>query len=495
MLRGDYAGALAAYRGVADIADLEPGLLPASMRREAAASAVTGGAVSVQVARLVRECEQRARQRVVEPLCRVRAAPPGMCGAGGSAVAARVVGAAASMSDPLSPLPPHSGRGTSRTSSGRVSTAYPAVCERHVVDLAEDSVAVRCVVPSVPLWIQDNFGQQWHLASRDTDHAAVHMNNRRTRALGSAGAMAAAYYAAYRDVHPVVAKAIRDAPAGRMSDALRSATPVCGPTAGQAATMRALFEARQCLQHPNLVPVLGYSESLEGGVVVIWQFCPGGSLRQLQCRYPTLQPISVARFAFQISSALAYLHDRGVVHGNLHLDDVMVNADGSCRLAGYEADYAATRRLFKTHRTCYLSPAMAAGALPTTSCDMFCYGLLTLELLTRQPCWRWVLGEAGQPLGSADALRELMRGGGRAFSDALAQGRVVVNVEALAPLPASAATAAHGAALLRDLLSPDPAQRPSAAAVRELSKAALATFGLVVEEDTWRQNAQGVSEG
>ncbi|SYZ68370.1 hypothetical_protein [Leishmania braziliensis MHOM/BR/75/M2904] len=48
------------------------------MRREAAASAATGGAVSEQVVRLVRECEHRVRWRITEPLCKARLCPLGI---------------------------------------------------------------------------------------------------------------------------------------------------------------------------------------------------------------------------------------------------------------------------------------------------------------------------------------------------------------------------------------------------------------------------------
>ncbi|KAK7199475.1 hypothetical protein NESM_000923700 [Novymonas esmeraldas] len=63
-----------------------------------------------------------------------------------------------------------------------------------------------------------------------------------------------------------------------------------------------------------------------------------------------------------------------------------------------------------------------------------------------------------------------MAGGGRAFSNAVAQGRVVAHVELLG---AAAAVERHEAEL-RDavcrLLSPDVAARPTAEEMRELHK-------------------------
>jgi hypothetical protein len=49
--RGEYTAVSSAFKYVADTFDLEPGLLPASPRREAAATSVCGGAVLTQVER------------------------------------------------------------------------------------------------------------------------------------------------------------------------------------------------------------------------------------------------------------------------------------------------------------------------------------------------------------------------------------------------------------------------------------------------------------
>jgi hypothetical protein len=58
-MRSDYTAALRTYRDAADIAVLEPGLMPHSLRREVAHSNVTGDAVSTQVERVMRECERQ----------------------------------------------------------------------------------------------------------------------------------------------------------------------------------------------------------------------------------------------------------------------------------------------------------------------------------------------------------------------------------------------------------------------------------------------------
>ncbi|GET91186.1 hypothetical protein, unknown function [Leishmania tarentolae] len=487
MLRGDYTGALAVYRGVADIADLEPGLLPAAMRREAAVSAVTGGAVSVQVARLMRECERRVRLRITEPLCTAISSLLGVdqvlskwamedVSEGGHAK--RAEGAAVRVDKSMADARLRQRPRRSAQSFGELPK-YPEVRHRCVVHLQERQVTLRCVLPSAPRWIRDHIGLCWHLSRSHGNDEATPVWNGMRMALGSAGFIASVSFSTFRDVHPVVAKAIRDAPQGPMSDALRSATPVCGPSPEQDAFMKVTLLKHQHLRHPNIVSLIGYSHSLEGGVVLIWDFSPGGTLRELLNRYGRLPALTTIRFGLHALSALSFLHENNIAHGNLNLDTVMVDADGRCRLVGL---YTHERLPFALPQTHYISPLMATGALPTPACDVFCYGLGALEGLTRQPCWRWTTKD-GEPHGTTSELLELMKNGGHAFCDELVKGRVVANAEAF-DTPAFAEKYSELARnTLRSCVSHTPSERPTAVEVRNIVKILLSEGGLACEED------------
>ncbi|GET91185.1 protein kinase-like protein [Leishmania tarentolae] len=492
MLRGDYTGALAVYRGVADIADLEPGLLPAAMRREAAVSAVTGGAVSVQVARLMRECERRVRLRITKRLCKTRLCPLGIeavlrdskpsCNDEGTLHSGMLSATEEDVGVPRKAF----GKEESRMDLSKASAhRFPRVRERYVLVFQDGTETFRYVVPSMPSWMRDEHGLQWNIAHSpmNGDLTPEYLWNRRVLALGSAGALCSVNYLIYREVHPVVAKVIRNAPAGPMSDALRSATPVCGPSSHQAAAMRRLIEKHQQLRHPNLLAFLGFSESLEGGVVPLWEFSPGGTLRELIFRYPNVKPVTINRFGLQILSALSYLHERGVAHGGVCLDNVLISADGKCRLTGHSGDNKAARELYYVPQTCFISPLMATGALPTPQCDMFCVGLGALEALTKQSPWKWATNDDGQPLGAAAELTELMKAGGKTFGEALLQGRVVVNTDPLRGANVVGNYSNRAVELLTRCLSLDPAMRPTAMEVREVSKEMLLEAGLTLEED------------
>ncbi|KAK7199421.1 Protein tyrosine kinase/Protein kinase domain containing protein [Novymonas esmeraldas] len=484
MLRGDYAGALAAYRGVADIADLEPGLLPASMRREAAASAVTGGAASVQVARLVRECEQRVRQRLTEPLCRP-------CGSrfGIDAVLKLT-------------LPDTDGvreqrqvereKKTVRFRSVVVSNASSAPSDmrqcaaarlRHVTLIEVEGHPERRVFGCSPCGIRDNFGAFWRLPQGPAHPAQRGPWSMRHVALGSAGALCSVVFFPMRSIPSIVTKRICDAPVGPMSDALRSAIPVCEATRREHKELDHLLTMWQSLTHPNLVPIVSYATCVEGGVALISECRPGCVMREVFARYPRVQGLIVELWGLGILSALAFLHERGLAHGSVSMDTVLIEADGSCRLKRFYPDLAIMLRLFRMRRTCYVSPLMATGALPTPACDMFCYGLLMLEAVTRQPPWRWAVGTDGTALGSPAELTALMKAGGQAFSDAVVAGRVVTNTNPLEVFRVENSIQQRAKEMVIRCVSTDAGSRPTAVEVRNLNKQLIASEGVTFEED------------
>ncbi|KAK7199412.1 Protein tyrosine kinase/Protein kinase domain containing protein [Novymonas esmeraldas] len=473
MLRGDYAGALAVYRGVADIADLEPGLLPASMRREAAASAVTGGAASVQVARLMEKCERCILRGFASGYHRVRACPLGVD------VVLRPGATVAEQSRERETVAREVASGAHCVPAAAVGDEKdPAAAEvplwmrvvmsstmrRIVVTVGTGASMVRCVVGGQPAWVEDNHGVRWHLPRSVPGSTSSLPWKMRLMALDAAGAAGTVSFVALRPVPAIVAKAIEGAPDGAMSDALRSAVPVCEIPEAQRNLLHEHFLCRTALQHVNLLTLFGYSLSVEGVLTAIRQFAPGGTLRDLLARYRRFNVANVLHYHRDVCAALAYLHDHSYIHGAVSLDNIVIGADGACRLAGFCSGRRGAQNFFARELSYYVSPAMAAGAAPTQACDMFCYGLMSVEMASGQPPWRWAETVGGQPPhGTAEDLVTLMREGGRAFSEAVVRGTVEVHVELLNGAPLFSPLMQEMQAATLQLLSPDPAARPSAA--------------------------------
>ncbi|RNC31564.1 protein kinase, partial [Trypanosoma cruzi] len=90
----------------------------------------------------------------------------------------------------------------------------------------------------------------------------------------------------------------------------------------------------QTLYHENLVQLLGYGQTKEH-MCLIMEYVPGGTLRDTVRRYGRALPLmAIKRFLVGILRGLEYLHDRGLVHGNLRPEDVMAAVEGLYKLRG-----------------------------------------------------------------------------------------------------------------------------------------------------------------
>ena len=90
---------------------------------------------------------------------------------------------------------------------------------------------------------------------------------------------------------------------------------------------RRAVEAVAALEHPHIVPVFdhGYTEHL------YWysmEYVRGRSLRNFILQRGPLELKACLRVAAQVASALDYAHRRGVVHGALKPENVLIDAEG-----------------------------------------------------------------------------------------------------------------------------------------------------------------------
>ncbi|MBA3820538.1 MAG: serine/threonine protein kinase [Deltaproteobacteria bacterium] len=143
------------------------------------------------------------------------------------------------------------------------------------------------------------------------------------------------------------------------------------------------------ISHPNLVSVVDFGEDAEFGAYMVMELIEGEPLVR-----EGAGPMEVRRainVLIQIADALDHIHRRGIVHGDVKADNVMLSteADGARhRPLARLLDFGLARRPgdeeegFVSGSPHYLAPERAAGGPPSVPADIYALGVLGYLLIT-----------------------------------------------------------------------------------------------------------------
>ncbi len=137
------------------------------------------------------------------------------------------------------------------------------------------------------------------------------------------------------------------------------------------------------LSHPHLARVYdGGQES--GSIFMICEYLSGGSLEQVLASGRTLSVDDGARLGRDVASALAYVHESGMVHGALSPSKLLLDGEGRVRvsdvaLAGIGSAY---RERLTLDDVRFLSPEQAIGDPAGPKSDVYALALIIYESLT-----------------------------------------------------------------------------------------------------------------
>lgn len=173
-------------------------------------------------------------------------------------------------------------------------------------------------------------------------------------------------------------------PSYRRELAIKVFQPDVTLTESLADTFRQQAQQIIALRHPNILRV--FSAEASGQLYyLVMELVEGTSLRDEITAHPTGLPLDeVLRLFRQITSAVAYAHDQGLLHGNLKPDNVLLDRTMRPILTDFNIP------CFREHprgrggagTPAYLAPEQATQKNLTVQSDIYALGVLLYEMVT-----------------------------------------------------------------------------------------------------------------
>ena len=199
------------------------------------------------------------------------------------------------------------------------------------------------------------------------------------------------------------------------------------------------------LRHPHVISMFDVVVH-EDRPWLVMEYLPSKSLAGLLGERAALPPVEAAAIGRQVADGLAAAHSAGVVHRDVKPGNVLISDEGLVKLTDFGVSRAVdevqlTRTGMIAGTPAFLSPEVARGLEPTAASDVFALGSTLYTAVEGRP-----------PFGLDDNAYALLH--------------KVATGEVQPPARAGSLTS-----VLMWLLSPDPADRPTATEARD----ALAT--------------------
>jgi hypothetical protein len=240
--------------------------------------------------------------------------------------------------------------------------------------------------------------------------------------------------------------------------AVKALNPELLANPGARERLREEAEVLQQLSHDNVVRVVELVES-ERGAWLVTDAVEGASLRTVLVHAHELQPEQALAIFTGVLAGLAYAHGRGVVHGDLKPENVIVEASGTAKLVDFGQSVRSGQPT-TGGTAAYMSPEAIRGEPVGPPADLYAVGAMLYEALTGRPPFLAT---------TEDAL---------------------LNLQLNEPPPPIEGLPAAIATLVSGLLEKDAGRRPASAAE------ALSSFETAVREaygTEWRRRA-GVAD-
>ncbi len=136
------------------------------------------------------------------------------------------------------------------------------------------------------------------------------------------------------------------------------------------------------LNHPSILKVYDFEERYKT-VFIVTEFLEGESLRSLLVRLGRIPQLLAVKYIRQICSGLAYAHGKGIIHRDIHADNIMVLPDDRIKILDFGLACPIGTEDDQIGGTlAYQAPELLEGGRADRRSDIYALGVTAFELLT-----------------------------------------------------------------------------------------------------------------
>ena len=147
-------------------------------------------------------------------------------------------------------------------------------------------------------------------------------------------------------------------------------------------------EARAVAQlaHPNIVTVIDRGEDA-GRQFIVFEYVDGDDLKQMIDKVGPLPIDQVVELGQEIAAALAFAHERGIVHRDVKPQNVLLS-EGRAKVTDFgiarslDVEHGVTQTGTVLGTSNYIAPEQASGQPIDDRSDVYSFGVVLFELLT-----------------------------------------------------------------------------------------------------------------
>ena len=143
--------------------------------------------------------------------------------------------------------------------------------------------------------------------------------------------------------------------------------------------LRQEFEALSKIDSPHCVRMLSW-ENLPMGPALVLEYIEGISLFEF-LRFGKVESSCLNEILAQVQLGLASLEQSGRFHGDLNLNNIMIDKNGCVKLIDFATsllDFSVSKEIIGT--PAYLAPEIWSGGLRSIKSDLFALGLIEYDL-------------------------------------------------------------------------------------------------------------------